>query len=358
MNIASAGAAVVVLVFGAAPGAAKAADGSVFRIEHAAARVIVIPEARRDVSFTIRQGRKDLPPIRAVRDGALVVVKGEMGFGPMHLFEGFNCHGAGGGASVGIFGHGRVPIADLPVVTVRTPMRFKVQAGGAIYGEAAQSEAFELGASGCGAWRVGDVKGRLTISISGPADVKTATAGEATIGLSGTGDVSLGAVRSLDVDVSGMGNVRAASARDAKIGVSGTGNVVLGAVDSLDAEIAGMGDVRAASAHDAKIGVSGSGAVFLGAVGSLEAQISGMGEVHVASAGDAKIGVSGSGNVIVGPVRSLDAHIWGSGDIRVGAVQGPIEANISGSGNIEVASTSGQVFRRGGGSGKVTVKGR
>ena len=61
---------------GACAGAASAQGGPQLQIDHAAARLVVIAEARRDVSVSIQQGPSHLPPLTVRREGARIVVDG------------------------------------------------------------------------------------------------------------------------------------------------------------------------------------------------------------------------------------------------------------------------------------------
>jgi hypothetical protein len=270
----------------AAPAAAQA---QAVRIENAAVRLVVIPEARSDVVFTIKPGRADLLPVKPRRDGGVWVLDG--GYGGRAGVFGFlsspQCHGAGEQASVGIPGRGRVPVADLPVVTVRTPLHAVVGAGGAIYGQVRASESLDLSLAGCGEVQLEDVKGLLSASVSGSGDVRGHGAGEARISISGSGDVVLGAVGALRTATSGSGNINVES-------VSGP----------IAAQLSGSGDLTVdhGAAPTVKISVAGSGNVrFGGSAGALSASVAGSGDVTVARVdGPVSRHVAGSGSVTVG----------------------------------------------------------
>jgi hypothetical protein len=289
MRIDLAGAALAAAFVAGASNAAAAADIPTFRIERAAARVVVIPEARGDITYTIKQGRADLRPLTSRQDGGVIVVDGGYG-GPfigIHINEDLNCRGSGDRISVNIRGKGWVPLADLPVVTVRTPLDSRISAGGAIYGEVGPSSALDLGSAGCGDWRAQDVKGELRVRIAGSADFHGASAGDADVGVSGSGDILLGGVRALTAHIAGSGDVKVGAVQGplaAQISGSGDITVERGAAPAVRASIAGSGNIR-----------------FGGAAGALSATIAGSGDVNIAK--------------VDGPVSR---HVVGSGSVNVG----------------------------------------
>jgi hypothetical protein len=285
MPIDGRGAVLGALALACAPAAAQA---QAFRLENAAARLVVIPEARSDVVFTIKPGRADLAPIRPRRDGGVLVLDGGYGgFGAFRVLSGLNCHGSGERASVGVPGRGRVPVADLPVVTVRTPLHAVVGAGGAIYGQVRASESLDLSLAGCGEVQVEDVKGLLNASLSGSGDLTGHGAGEARISISGSGDVVLGSVGPLRTSTSGSGNITVESVKG-----------------PIKAELSGSGDLTVdhGAAPTVKVAVAGSGNVrFGGSAGALAASVAGSGDVNVARVdGPVSRHVAGSGSVNVG----------------------------------------------------------
>jgi hypothetical protein len=151
------------------------------RIEHAAARVVIVPEARGALSVAIRQGR-GLPPLTQRRDGPALVIDGGLADagrrGRFDLLDRSRC---------------RAKPADLPVVTVRAPLNARIAVSGAIFGEVRASDSLELTADGCGVWRVGPVRLRLTIRTSGSPTVEVASVnGELGVQLKGSGDVIIG----------------------------------------------------------------------------------------------------------------------------------------------------------------------
>ena len=277
-------------------GFAGAAQAQELEIEHAAARVVVIPEARSDVSVTITPGSPELPQLEVRRRGASVEIDGDL---RNRIRE---CSLSGVGVvrntgtplqpdrqlSVEIRGIGRVRAADLPLITARVPMNAKVGVSGAVFGSVGRSQALSLSNAGCGDWTVANVGGPLEISIAGSGDVSAGSARTASVSIAGSGDVRIGDLAGdLNASVAGSGDVRVASVRG-----------------RVDASIAGSGDVNVDS----------------GRVGEVDASIAGSGDVRIEAV-----------------ASSLDASIVGSGDVRVAQVTGQVEHSILGSGEVVVA---------------------
>ena len=145
------------LVASAAVPAMAFAEAPSVRVDHAAARVIVVPENRADISVTINQGRAGLHPLEIRHDGGVIVVDGGLGhagwsWGPKVWgisggWDGVNCRGSGDHVRVAVQGK-EVALADLPIVTIRTPMNVHVGGSGAIFGEVGPSASVDLGKRG------------------------------------------------------------------------------------------------------------------------------------------------------------------------------------------------------------------
>ena len=280
----------------AVPAMAFAAAPAV-RVDHAAARVIVIPENRNDISVTINQGHAGLHPLEISHDGGVIVVEGglnHMGWswgprvwGMSGGWDGVNCKGSGDHVRVAVQGK-EVALADLPVVTIRTPMDVHVGGSGAVFGEVGPSANLDLANAGCGDWRVADTHGDLSIALSGSGDVHAGSASASQIRISGSGDVVIGSVNgALETRTSGSGDIRAASVRGPiTTAIAGSGNVVVdgGEASQVGVRIAGSGDFR-----------------FRGVAGAVSASIAGSGDVDIARA--------------TGPVSR---HVAGSGDVNIG----------------------------------------
>ena len=263
-----------------------AASAQELEVEHAAARLVVIPEARTDVQVTVTPGRAGLPPLQVERrrDGSV-----EIDGGLERRIQGCSNLERGGAnqATVRVRGVGNVRAADLPVITARVPLDADVSAGGAVFGTVGRTRSLDLAVASCGDWSVANVAGALQISAAGSGDVVTGTSAGAEVSLAGSGDVRLGAVAGrLRASIAGWGDVRAVS-------VAG----------SLNASIAGSGDVIVDS----------------GRTGPVSASIVGSGDVRLA-----------------GAAQSVSASIMGSGDVRVGQVLGPVNRSVMGSGQVIV----------------------
>ena len=293
------------------------ADG--VRIRDAAARLVVIPENRRDVSVSISGGDSRLPPLRTHVEGSTVVVDGGLerrigGCGSVGVNVGWFHRRNGEGPSpvqrVEVRGIGPLSVERLPVITARVPMAAQVSAGGAVWGEVGPTDTLQLEASGCGDWRLADVRGALDISTAGAGDVTAHGAGGLRAHMAGSGDL-------------GMGDV----SRDAEIAMSGSGDVRLGKVGGrLNARIAGSGDVGVTRAD-----------------GPIDAAIRGSGDMHIRDGASSTVAVSvaGSGDFSYGGVAgALNVQVAGSGDVSVARVTGPVAKSVSGSGDVHVGRGS------------------
>ena len=189
------------------------ADG--VNIEHAAARVVVIAEPRGDYAISINQGRAGLKPLEIRKDGGVTVVDG--GYGGHYGFFwggfGLNCRGPQGHERVSIPGRGDVAVADLPVITIHAPLDAHIGAGQAVFGEVNGARSLDLGNSGCGDWRVGDVHGPLHLGLSGSGDVRGGNAPDVGVSIAGSGDLRFhGTAGSVHANIAGSGDVDIARA--------------------------------------------------------------------------------------------------------------------------------------------------
>ena len=283
-------AAFAAVALAAAASQAQAADAGV-EVRHAAARMVVIPEARANVSVTIQGGDARLPRPVVRTEGRRVIVEG----GLERRIGG--CGGFGVVFSSGphrdktmrvmVRGIGPLTLDRLPVITVRVPMNASVAVGDAVWGEAGAADRMDFANAGCGNWTLGDVRERLSIAQSGSGDVRAGSAGSARLALSGSGDVTLDGVGSLDAAVSGSGDVRVASVEGPlSAGIVGSGDITVqgGRASSVAASVAGSGDFT-----------------FRGQAGSVAARIAGSGDITVAHAsGAVSKAVAGSGDISIG----------------------------------------------------------
>lgn len=278
--------------------AAAGASAAEIEIKNAVARVVVIPEARADISYQVIPGRADLPRIEARRgmDGRII-----LDGGLRSMWGGMSCSRRGGPKGevisathppgdlrISVNGHRDVALAEAPLIVVHTPLDVRVNAGDAVFGNIGRADNVHLGLAGCGDWTVGNVRGRL------------------------------------------------------------------------DADIAGSGDIHAGSAHSLRAQIGGSGDVTASEVGDLEANIAGSGDVWVRRAdGTVRAHIAGSGDVVAadGHATSLHADIAGSGDVRFGGDADSVNANIVGSGDVRVKRVKGEIHKSVIGSGTVVVGG-
>jgi hypothetical protein len=259
-------------------GAAYAAPG--VTIDHAIARVTVIPEARTDVAVSVIRGNPRLP-LKVTRLGDQVVIDGGLGW------RSPNCHTRFGRPSASVWGVGDIGYDSMPQVVIRTPRGAHIASGGAVFGAINSGDSVDLADSGCGDWTVSDQAGPLRVRLAGSGDVRAGSAASADLALSGSSDFTMNAARGgLSAAISGSGNVTAAS-------VSGP----------LRAHVSGSGDV---SVHG-------------GAVTDMDVAVSGSGDVHFG-----------------GVARSLQARIAGSGDVSVARVTGPVTRQVTGSGDVSI----------------------
>ena len=283
------------LVMAAALAAGGAASAQELEIEDAAARLIVIPEARSDVQVTIVQGSAGLPPLAVRRRGASVEIDGGLkrrigGCNDIDLDFGQRRDGqrrAYNRETVRIRGVGDVAVTSLPVITARVPLNAEVSASAAVFGTVGRTRSLKLSAATCGNWSVANVDGPLEIAAAGSGDIAVGSSRSAELAVAGSGDLRLGPVGGpLEVSIAGSGDVR-----------------VVSVAGGLSANIAGSGDVL----------VEG------GRSGPVSASIVGSGDVRLA-----------------GAAQSVNANIMGSGDVRVGQVSGPVRRSVMGTGDVVV----------------------
>jgi len=269
------------LVFAASgigAGAAQA-DPNV-RIEHAIARVTVIPEARNDVSVTVVKTNSRVP-LKISRFADSIIVDGGL------MLRQPNCHRILGIAGASAWGVGSIRWDDMPQVVIHTPMSAKVSASGAVYGNVGRGGGLELSNSGCGDWTVADQSGPVRLHLAGSGDVKAGSAGPGDVRVAGSGDVNLGAVHGgLNSSIAGAGDVIVASLDGplhVRVAGSGDTRVHAGAVTDMDVAIVGSGDVSFGGvAQTLKVRVAGSGDVTVAKVtGAVSKAVAGSGDVHV-----------------------------------------------------------------------------
>ena len=251
------------------------------QVRGAAARVTIIPEARRDIAVSLTHADARLP-IRITKLGDRIFITGDVG----HRVHG--CHTTGGRRGVAIWGRGAIPYDELPTLIIRTPTTVRLSAGEAVFGDIGRSASVDFTNQGCGDWTIADVQGRLRLNQAGAGDARTGSAGSSDLSVAGSGGISTGPVRN------GLAAVS-----------SGSGAIVVASVfGPVDARVAGPGGITlaAGSVTAMTVSIAGSGAVTLhGVAQSLRASIAGSGDVTVEK--------------VTGPVTR---QVFGSGAVRVG----------------------------------------
>jgi hypothetical protein len=308
----------------------------------AAAIVRIIPEDRTDISIETQAGRRLPAPELRQRNGRVIIDGGLRG----------RIRGCGGGwfgasnsDAATINGLGSVPRADLPVITIRTPMRVDVSTGGAIYTDIGAFTEGRVSASGCGKTELGPVSGALRVALQGSGDIDVANAG------------------ALTADLAGSGNVRAGDAGTATLNLAGSGNLrVRNVRRNLRASLAGSGDIDVARVDggDTELNLAGSGNIEIGPVeGDLRARLNNSGNITIASlqGGDAELELSGSGNISVraGAAATVSARLSGSGNLTFNGQAENATAELNGSGNLRIAHAEHITRLRESGSGSIHI---
>jgi hypothetical protein len=266
----------VAALVAAAPG--HAAVG--FELRGAAARIVVVPEARSDVSVVLLKTNPRLP-LRTRSIGGRIVMTGDVNRRVR------SCGTAGASRELTFWGRGSVPYDALPLLVVRTPLAVRVSVSDAVFGVMGRSASVDFTNQGCGDWTLANVRGRLRLDQAG------------------SGESRVGTAASADLSVAGSGRIATA-------GVSG----------ALTAISSGSGDVTVAKAS-----------------GSVDVRVAGTGTVDILSGHVAHMAVSiaGSGDVrLAGTAQSLDASVTGSGDVVVRAVKGQVLRHVFGAGAVRI----------------------
>jgi hypothetical protein len=104
----------------------------------------------------------------------------------------------------------------------------------------------------------------IDISGSGSADAKGLQGDKMTVGVSGSGAISLeGTVNDLDVNISGSGQYhgRGMNSKRARVDISGSGGAVLAVSEKLNATVSGSGSIDYIGDPQVQQDVSGSGSI-------------------------------------------------------------------------------------------------
>ena len=265
----------------AALSAVAAWAGPSVQFRGAAVRVVVIPEARRDVAVMVLRNARGLP-LKIRRAGDRVTITGTVARGIR------GCVVVGKRQYVRIWNRGDTVVEALPQIVLRTPTSVRISAGDAVFGSVGRSGSLDLTNQGCGTWTVADVAGRMHVDQTGPGTIRTGTA----------------LVADLNVALAGVLQTQGIT-RGVTAVSSGDGEITVAAMNGpLDARVAGAGAIRikAGEASTLAASIAGSGEIeFAGKAGSLNATIAGSGHVRVAAvAGGVKKQVYGAGDISIG----------------------------------------------------------
>ena len=276
-------------------GCAQAQD---ILLDGVVARVVVVLEARADVSIDVRPGDAALP-VRVRREGGRTVLEGGL--------EVDRCRGDGPGRTVRIRGGRELPIRAAPLVTIRAPRSLSISTRkGAVQGEVGPTQNLAVSSGGCSTWRVADVAGNLQLQQGGGARAVAGRARVARLNASGGGSIQAGPVGELQAGASGGGDLRVVSVAGPLTADASGGGVIR--IENVS------GPITAEASGGGGVGVAG------GRSGALQARASGGGWVrHGGTAG------------------GLSARASGGGSIRVAAVNGPIHQRAaSGGGTVRI----------------------
>jgi hypothetical protein len=261
---------------------AKAAS---LEIKNAAANVVIIPEARSDVSVEVVGGDKRLALKQTQLAGKLVLDGGihtvQCTSRVKLVINDWNL------TRLWASGVGSLDRSSLPKIIARVPLDADVSASGAVFGSIGRTHSLSLGHTGCGDWMVANVDTTLNLSQAGSGDTQIGTVGAAKVQIAGSGDVSLvSAAKGLGIEIAGSGDVAAQTVDGPlKIEVAGSGDVDIqgGVVSGLAVSIAGSGNVHfGGTAASGDLNIAGSGDISVHKVtGALSRSVMGSGEISI-----------------------------------------------------------------------------
>ncbi len=174
---------------------------------------------------------------------------------------------------------------------------------------------------------------RLNATVVGSSGVHVEPAfREATLCVTGSGDISGTSFAQCDARVVGSGQVRLQES-----------------TDRLDAAVIGSGQISCEKTGDFSAAITGSGGIVCQTAGTVKAHVTGSGAIFCKDAhGTAEVIISGSGVVTLsGTVDRLHANIGGSGRLSAGrltAKEADLEGN--GTGSIVVGRVVGRCSER------------
>lgn len=261
------------------------AHAASLEIKNAAATVVIIPEARSDVSVEVVGGDKRLALKQTLMGGKVILDGGIRNLqctSKMKLE--INDWSATRFWARGI---GSFDRSALPKIIARVPLDAEISASGAVFGSIGRTHSLSLDHTGCGDWTLANVEDALKLSQAGSGDTQVGTVGSAKVQIAGSGDVSLVSVaKGLGIEIAGSGDVVAQTVDGPlTIEVAGSGDVDIkgGAVSALDISVAGSGDVNfGGTAASGAFNIAGSGDISVHKVtGAVSRSVMGSGDVSI-----------------------------------------------------------------------------
>jgi Putative auto-transporter adhesin, head GIN domain len=260
--------------------AASAWAAPSLEIRGVAARVVIVPEHRTDISVRVLSARPDLP-LRIEHLGDRVVITAA------RTLRIRGCYIQDGKRGVRVRGRADIPYENLPQLIILAPSRLKMTTGAAVFGAIGRSASLDLENRGCGDWTIANVAGAARVRQDGAALVQMGESAGADVNVSGGGDVAARRVAgSLVVVSAGAGRVRVEEVEGhANLRVAGSGDVQVrtGRISDLFASVAGSGRIGFdGQAGNVNASVTGSGQVIVAkASGKVTRRTMGKGEVRV-----------------------------------------------------------------------------
>lgn len=319
----------------AAAAAVQASGAPSIEITNFAGEVRI--EQGETLSVRVERGDPDAPVTTVERADGLVIDGGRE-------MDDWRCRGGWRQTGIGFDRASARPFDEWPLVIITTPDPAAVSIDDSLVQVAAGDLAgLELSLAHCGAFDAGDVAGDVSLGLSGSADVTLGdVGGEADIAISGSSDVTLGDVAgSVSLSMSGSGDVALGDAAALGVRTSGSGDVEAGRIaGALSFSASGSGDLEAISARGLAMRSGGSADVSLGSLeGPLEVTLSGSGDATIGDgrAEPFQVRASGSGGVEFGGTAvDVSVRLSGGGDVRVGALEGAQSVRTSGGGDFDV----------------------
>jgi len=171
------------------------------------------------------------------------------------------------------------------------------------------------------------------------------TNGKLTVYTTGDGDISAGAITSLNAELAGDGDLHIARETGPMVAtLSKNGDLDVANVDAPTTNLTldGDGDVNIAA----------------GNLGALNATLSKAGDLHVPASSSAALVLSADGDVALGPVSgNLTATLTGDGDLSVDSVGGDANVSSSADGDVTIPRVSGHLTQNNTGDGDFKING-